>query len=109
MNETGAWDALDVDPAAATFPVQALCAGKPIWIFQIGDGYRGVQDICPHAERSLGLAHIVGNGKMVRCSFHNYTFKLENGAGVNCPGFSIAVYEIREQNGALFAKERPYS
>jgi nitrite reductase/ring-hydroxylating ferredoxin subunit len=106
MNENGTWERLNVDPTVATFPVQAVCGGKPIWIFQIGDGFRGVQDTCPHVERSLGAARIVGDGKMVRCSFHNYTFKLDNGAGVNCPGYRIAVYDVREHDSTLFAQEK---
>jgi nitrite reductase/ring-hydroxylating ferredoxin subunit len=41
---------------------------------------------------------------MVRCAFHNYTFELTNGSGVNCPGFRIAVYEIKEEDGTLLAR-----
>lgn len=106
MNENGAWERLDVDPAVATFPVHAVCGGKSIWIFQVGDGFRGVQDTCPHVERSLGTARIVGDGKMVRCSFHNYTFKLDTGAAVNCPGYRITVYDVREHDSTLFAQEK---
>jgi nitrite reductase/ring-hydroxylating ferredoxin subunit len=106
MSETETWERLDVDPVTAVFPVQAYCGGTPIWVFRIGEGFRGVQDTCPHVERSLGTARIVGDGKMLRCSFHNYTFKLENGAGVNCPGYRIAVYDVYEREGSLFAQEK---
>jgi nitrite reductase/ring-hydroxylating ferredoxin subunit len=44
---------------------------------------------------------------MVRCTAHNYTFKLDTGRGVNCPGYAISVYDVVERDGALFALERP--
>jgi nitrite reductase/ring-hydroxylating ferredoxin subunit len=41
---------------------------------------------------------------MIRCAQHNYTFKLSDGKGVNCPGFKIKVYEVKREDGALFAR-----
>ena len=32
------------------------------------------------------------------------TFKLSDGKGVNCPGFKVKVYEIKEENGALYGR-----
>lgn len=101
------WEALELDPQSATFPAKAIVAGEPVWVFRIKDGFRGVQEFCPHDRRSLESAAIVGNATMVRCSFHNYTFKLSNGAGVNCPGFRITVYAIKEEDGRLFAQAAP--
>jgi nitrite reductase/ring-hydroxylating ferredoxin subunit len=46
---------------------------------------------------------------MLRCAYHNYTFKLANGSGVNCPGFRISVYQIKEEDGGLFAQPVPAS
>jgi nitrite reductase/ring-hydroxylating ferredoxin subunit len=103
------WEALELDPGSATFPARAFVAGQPIWVFRLHDAYRGVQDMCPHERRSLGEARIVGGESMVRCAFHNYTFKLANGVGVNCPGFRIAVYQIKEEGGKLFAQSVPAS
>ena len=108
MSETlSAWEALEVDPNSATFPAKAAVAGAPIWVFRVNDGFRGVQEMCPHDQRSLGNARIVGDATMVRCTYHNYTFKLVNGLGVNCPGYRIAVYQIKEDDGTLFAQEIP--
>lgn len=101
------WEALEIDPASATFPAKAAVAGLPIWVFRVNQGFRGVQERCPHEQQSLEDAHLVGNATMVRCAYHNYTFKLANGAGVNCPGFHIAVYRIKEEDGTLFAQRIP--
>jgi len=102
-----AWEPLAIDPAHAQFPARAVCGGQPIWVLRTNDGFRGIQETCPHDGRPLESATIVGNGAMVRCIYHNYTFKLSSGAGVNCPGFRIAVYDIREHDGQLFAAATP--
>jgi nitrite reductase/ring-hydroxylating ferredoxin subunit len=107
VNGSPEWQRLNVNVAHATFPISVAYAGATIWIFRTETGYRGVQERCPHDERSLGDARIVGDGTMVRCAYHNYTFKLDTGRGVNCPGYTIAVYDVVERDGALFALERP--
>ncbi len=105
-----AWHVLDgIDPETATFPVSARFLDEPIWIYRTEGAFHGVQDTCPHDNRTLGTARIVGNGAMIRCGHHNYTFKLMNGTGVNCPGYRIAVYEIKEENRMLLARRCPIS
>lgn len=102
---TDGWRPLaGADPHASAFPLAASYGDEPIWIFRTETGFRGVQHTCPHENRTLESARIVGNGKMIRCSYHNYTFKLESGAGVNCPGYRIAIYEVKEDSNALFAR-----
>jgi nitrite reductase/ring-hydroxylating ferredoxin subunit len=103
------WERLEIDPRSATFPAAASVGGEPIWVFAVRDGFRGVQSMCPHEQRSLGDGRLVGDEKMLRCAYHNYTFKLANGVGVNCPGFRIAVYQIKEEDGTLFAQPVPAS
>jgi len=49
-------------------------------------------------------AELVANDTMVRCPLHVFTFKLSDGKGVNCPGFRLKVYEIKEENGVLFGR-----
>lgn len=107
VERTGSgWQRLDgVDPMSPKSPVSATIDGETILIFRVGDGWRGVQRTCPHQNAPLRSAAIVSNGGMIRCSLHAYTFKLSDGKGVNCPGFRIDVYEVREQDGNLFAKK----
>lgn len=106
MSETAAdWHDLDgLDPAAATFPARAKVAGERILVFRVGDGFRGVDAFCPHMHQSLIDARIVGNGTMLRCMHHIYTFRVSDGNGVNCPGFRLKVYEIKQEDGRLFAR-----
>lgn len=101
----GEWQRLDgVDPAAAEFPIRARVGAEGIVIFKTGTGLRGVQRLCPHQRAPLTDAVIAGNGAMIRCARHNYMFRLSDGKGVNCPGFKLAVFEVKEEDGALFAR-----
>lgn len=99
------WQRLEgIDPAQGDFPARARLGDEGILIFRAGAGYRGVQRQCPHQRAPLTDAVIAGNGTMIRCTRHNYMFRLSDGKGVNCPGFKIAVYEVKEEGGALFAR-----
>lgn len=100
------WTTVEVDPATATYPVAARFGEKSIWVFRSPQGMFAVQDTCPHAEESLGVAELVGTRGMLRCNYHNYTFRLSDGRGVNCPGFAIEVYDVKEEDGALFVRPR---
>lgn len=96
----------DVDPDTATFPLSVGFDDKPIWIYRTEGGMFGVQDECPHTQRSLGTAKVIAERNMIRCLFHNYTFRLSDGSGVNCPGYTIAVYDAKAQDGKLYVRPR---
>jgi nitrite reductase/ring-hydroxylating ferredoxin subunit len=101
----GEWQRLDgVDLEAAEFPVRAKVGAEAIVIFKTGAGLRGVQRLCPHQRASLTNGVIAANGTMIRCPQHNYLFKLADGKGVNCPGYKIAVFEVKEEDGAVYAR-----
>ena len=105
MADEAEWNILaGVDALSAEYPVSASVAGDDVLIFRVGDGFRGVQSLCPHDNRPLATARIVGDGKMIRCSYHNYTFKLDSGKGVNCPGFRVKVFEVKAEQNTLFAR-----
>lgn len=100
-----AWEKLDgLDPEAAAFPARARVAGESIIIVKTPSGFRGVQRTCPHQQASLIDAVLVGNGTMLRCAEHAFTFKLSTGKGVNCAGYKIAVYDVKAEDGSLFAR-----
>jgi nitrite reductase/ring-hydroxylating ferredoxin subunit len=101
----GTWQKLDgVDPLSGIFPARARVDGEGILIFRTKTGFRGVQRACPHLNSTLMDAELVGSDTMIRCRQHAFTFRLSNGRGVNCPGFSIRVFEVREEAGALYAR-----
>ncbi|MCW5773349.1 MAG: Rieske 2Fe-2S domain-containing protein, partial [Rhodospirillaceae bacterium] len=78
-----AWETLKgLDPATATFPAPARIAGVPVFVFRTGAGFRAVARACPHQRASLVDAKLIGDGKMLRCSAHAFTFSLKDGKGV---------------------------
>ena len=101
------WHAVDgVDPRVATFPAAARFNDVPVWIFRSDVGCFGVAYSCPHAHQTMNTAQIVENGTMIRCSYHHYLFKLSDGRGVNCPGYTLATYDVKEDAGHLSIRRR---
>lgn len=86
------------------YPARANLEGEGIVILKTKSGYRGVQRSCPHMKATMLNAELTANDTMVRCPLHVFTFKLSDGKGVNCPGFKVKVYEIKEENGALYGR-----
>jgi nitrite reductase/ring-hydroxylating ferredoxin subunit len=89
---------------APKFPARATFEGEGIVIFKTKTGYRGVQRSCPHMQATMMNAELTSNDTMVRCPLHVFTFKLSDGKGVNCPGFKVKVYEVKEEGGALYGR-----
>lgn len=101
----GEWQVLEgVDPDAAAFPVRARTGDQDVLVFRTDDGYRATQRTCPHQHGNLADARILGDGAMLRCALHGYTFKLANGKGVNCPGFRILVYDVVREGERLLIR-----
>jgi nitrite reductase/ring-hydroxylating ferredoxin subunit len=93
-----------LDPASARFPARANFDGEGIVILRTKDGFRGVQRSCPHMQATMMNAELIANDTMVRCPLHVFTFKLVDGKGVNCPGFRLKVYDVKEEGGVLFCR-----
>jgi nitrite reductase/ring-hydroxylating ferredoxin subunit len=89
---------------ATNYPVRASLGGEGIVVFRTKDGLRGVQRTCPHMQTTMMTAHLAANETMIRCSLHAFTFKLADGRGVNCPGFWLKVYEIKEEDGTFYGR-----
>jgi nitrite reductase/ring-hydroxylating ferredoxin subunit len=93
-----------IRPDNIKYPARASIEGEGIVIFKTKAGYRGVQRACPHMNATMMNAELTANDTMVRCALHAFTFKLFDGKGVNCPGFKIKVYEIKEEDGAFYGR-----
>jgi toluene monooxygenase system ferredoxin subunit len=99
------WQVLEgIDPETTEFPALSRVGGDRILVLRIGDGFRGVERSCPHQQRSLHDAFLQGGGAMIRCRWHNYVFRLNDGKAVNCPGFKLRVFEVKRENNALLAR-----
>ena len=99
------WQGLDgLRPDSTKYPARASLDGEGIVVFRTKSGLRGVQRSCPHMQATMMNAELTANDTMVRCPLHVFTFKLSDGKGVNCPGFRIKMYEIKEDNGVFFGR-----
>jgi nitrite reductase/ring-hydroxylating ferredoxin subunit len=91
-------------PEGVKYPARASLDGEGIVVFRTKSGLRGVQRSCPHMQATMMNAELTANDTMVRCALHVFTFKLSDGKGVNCPGFRIKIYEIKEDNGVFYGR-----
>jgi nitrite reductase/ring-hydroxylating ferredoxin subunit len=86
------------------YPARASIEGVGIVVLKTKSGFRGVQRSCPHMQGTMMNAELVANDTMVRCPLHVFTFRLSDGKGVNCPGFKVTIYEIKEEDGKFFGR-----
>lgn len=86
------------------YPARASIEGVGIVVLKTNSGFRGVQRSCPHLQGTMMNAELVANDTMVRCPLHVFTFKLSDGKGVNCPGFKLTIYEIKEEDEKFFGR-----
>lgn len=99
------WQAITgIDIEGATFPARAKLGSEWIVVFRTAAGLRGTQRACPHQQASMLDAVAMSGGTMLRCPRHNFIFRITDGRGVNCPGFALVVYEIREDSGVLYGR-----
>ncbi|MCW5770098.1 MAG: Rieske 2Fe-2S domain-containing protein [Rhodospirillaceae bacterium] len=101
-DETLVWLPLDgIDPATAAFPAAARLGGDAILVFKTPTGFAGTEPLCPHQKVPLDTAVLMSGGTMIRCARHNFIFRLDSGAGVNCSGMRLKTYPIRLHEGRL--------
>ena len=105
--EAGDWQPVAGLDAAGTFPARTKCGDEGIVIFKNGAGFFGVQQACPHQGGAMTAAVLQGGGSMIRCTRHNYVFRTANGNPVNCPGFRLKMFEVKEEGGQLFVRPQP--
>jgi nitrite reductase/ring-hydroxylating ferredoxin subunit len=55
-------------------------------------------------QATMLQAVLTAEDTMVRCHLHVFTFRLSDGKGVNCPGYRVKVYEIKEEGGVLYGR-----
>jgi nitrite reductase/ring-hydroxylating ferredoxin subunit len=105
LTSDGSWHLLaGLHPEATKYPARTNIAGESIVVFRTRTGFRGVQRSCPHMQATMMNAELVAGDTMIRCALHVFTFRLSDGKGVNCPGFRVRVYEVKEDNGALYGR-----
>jgi nitrite reductase/ring-hydroxylating ferredoxin subunit len=77
-----------------------LADGKDILILRCSGIVYAIQRRCPHEGAPLERGNVWN--KMIRCGQHAFTFDLETGEGLNCPGYKIERYTVKEEDGKIF-------
>ncbi len=104
MVEEG-WHQLEkFDVGATISPSRARLNGEWILIFQAKNGPRGVERACPHLKASLQDAVLMAGGTVLRCTLHNFTFKLADGRGVSPMGTQLRVFDIQVVDGVAYGR-----
>jgi nitrite reductase/ring-hydroxylating ferredoxin subunit len=93
-----------LDPETATFPSRVRLGSEGIVVFRTKTGFRGTDRVCPHMKASMLNAEVTADGTMVRCMLHVFTFRLSDGKGVNCPGFKLRLFEIKQVGARLYGR-----
>ena len=107
-DDAGDWIPLECpEPASADYPLRARMGTQGILVFKAGEGLRGVERHCPHEQALLTKATLMRGGTLLRCPLHNFVFRLRDGVAINCPGYRLKVFEIKEQGGQLLARPVP--
>lgn len=90
--------------AEIEFPFRFRAAAEIIVIHRTKHGFRAVDKGCPHQGVSWMLGDLIMDESMIKCPLHAYTYRLSDGKGVNCPGFRIKVFDVKEADGRLFVR-----
>lgn len=101
---TEEWQRLEGVAATMGPPLRARFGEQTILVFDTPNGLRGVGERCPHADYSLVHAELLEAGALLRCNFHNFIFRLSDGAGANCPEYRLDVFDVKDEDGALYAR-----
>ncbi len=79
--------------------------GRAVALFREGDQVYAIDDRCPHAGASLcGGAVEAG---VVTCPWHDWQFRLTDGAWVGNPRIRTAAYDVRVEGGEIQLATRP--
>ena len=55
-------------------------------------------------KASLADAALMANDTILRCSNHNFTFKLSDGKGVNSPSFRLRVFDVKVEDEIFYGR-----
>lgn len=83
---------LDELPDGKGIAVQA--GRRTIAVFRIGGEVFAIHNTCPHKGASLCEGAVVGENKVVRCPWHHWNWKLDDGRLETDPRQGLRTYEV---------------
>lgn len=94
--------ALDDVPPGGCLAVEV--AGQPVVLVRDGDRVHALENRCPHAGAPLSEGYVEPG--RVSCSWHGWTFALEDGASLDGAGVSVPCHDVEIRDGAVLVRLR---
>jgi len=69
-------------------------------VFNRGESYSAIDDLCPHMGASLGAGQLDEEGK-VTCPWHAWRFDVCDGTWCDNPSLKIDAYEVRVKGNEI--------
>jgi len=69
-------------------------------VFNRGESYSAIDDLCPHMGASLGAGQLDEEGK-VTCPWHAWRFDVCDGTWCDNPSLKIDAYEVRVEGNEI--------
>lgn len=79
---------------------RVVCGTYELALFNLGDGYRAVDNRCPHKSGPLADGIVAGKG--VFCPLHNWKIDLESGCALSGGKGQIKVYPVKVEDGKIW-------
>src|SRR5438477_5554940 len=91
----------DIAPGTAI----AVQAGqRTIAVFRIGNEFFATSNACPHKGASLCDGEILVDQKIVRCPWHHWNWRLENGRLQSDGRQGVRTYEVLVDGGEVIVR-----
>jgi NAD(P)H-dependent nitrite reductase small subunit len=73
----------------------AVAAGpRTVAVFRLGDRFFAISNVCPHKGASLCDGEVIVEDRLVRCPWHHWNWRLDDGTLESDPRQRVRTYEI---------------
>ncbi|MBI2040767.1 MAG: Rieske (2Fe-2S) protein [DPANN group archaeon] len=73
-------------------------SGREIVLFNLGNKYYAIENICPHQAGPVGEGEI-SEGDVVACPLHEWRFNIKTGQSPDFSGIAVKTFPVRVENG----------
>jgi 3-phenylpropionate/trans-cinnamate dioxygenase ferredoxin subunit len=96
--DVGAADELTEDT-----PLPVTLAGRSIGVYQLGDQYYALEDVCPHADALLTQGFVMGDE--IECPLHGARFHIPTGKCTREPGErDLACFPVKREGARILLR-----
>ena len=93
---------VDEFPPGKAVAVQA--GRRTVAVFRLGDDFFAISNTCPHKGASLCDGEIMIEDRMVRCPWHHWNWRLDDGRLESDPRQGVRTYEVAIDGDAVILR-----